>query len=94
MENLQWIFDGIGTEILSLTIGAIAGGLAGYKIGVNRSGKQKQTAKSGAKQRQEMIIDDKIHDESKKPVNNNMTQNQKAGKNSEQVQIGRNGNGK
>ena len=42
----------------------------------------------------EMIIDDKIHDESKKPVNNNMTQNQKAGKNSEQVQIGRNGNGK
>ena len=94
MENLQWIFDGIGTEILSLIIGAIAGGLAGYKIGVNRSGKQKQTAKRGAKQRQEMIIDDKIHDESKKPVNNNMTQNQKAGKNSEQVQIGRNGNGK
>lgn len=32
MENLQWIFDGIGTELLSLVIGGIAGGFAGYKI--------------------------------------------------------------
>ena len=49
MENLQWIFDGIGTELLSLVIGGIAGGFAGYKIGIKKSGKQVQKAKSGTK---------------------------------------------
>lgn len=94
MENLQWIFDGIGTELLSLAIGAIAGGLAGYKVGVKKSGKQIQKAKSGAKQRQELIIDDKITVGDKSNVQKNIRQTQKAGKNAEQVQFGRINDGK
>ena len=94
MENLQWIFDGIGTELLSLAIGAIGGGLAGYKIGVRKSGQQYQIAKSSAKQRQEMTIDGVSKNEDRKSVDDNIIQTQKAGKNSEQVQIGRISNGK
>ena len=37
MENLEWILDGIGTELISLAVGAIAGGFAGYKIGIKKS---------------------------------------------------------
>lgn len=94
MENLQWIFDGIGTELLSLAIGVIGGGLAGYKIGVKRSGNQKQTAKSDAKQRQEMVVDGESQNGDRNNVQNSIRQTQKAGKNSEQVQIGRINNGK
>ena len=36
METLQWVFDGIGTELLSLVIGGIAGGFTGYKIGIKK----------------------------------------------------------
>ena len=88
MENLQWIFDGIGTELLSLAIGGIAGGFAGYKIGIKKSGKQVQKAKSGTKQRQELIVNGNTTDGEKSNVQNGIRQTQKAGKNSEQVQIG------
>lgn len=94
MGNLQWIFDGLGTELLSLAVGAIGGGLAGYKIGVKRSGKQKQTAKSDAKQRQEMLVDSESQSGDRSNVQNSVRQTQKAGRNSEQVQIGRINNGK
>ena len=94
MENLQWIFDGIGTEILSLAIGAIAGGFAGYKAGIKKSGKQTQKARSGAKQRQELTVDGNAEAGGDSNVQNNISQVQKAGKNSEQVQIGRISNGK
>lgn len=37
MENVEWIFSGIGTEVLvgaiSLIVGAIGGGAVGYRIG-------------------------------------------------------------
>ena len=94
MNNLQWIFDGIGTELLSLAIGAIAGGFAGYKIGVKKNGKQVQKAKSGAKQRQELIVDGDATVGGKSNVQNSIRQTQKAGKNSEQIQIGRISDGK
>ena len=94
MEKLQWIFDGIGTELLSLAIGVIGGGLAGYKIGVKKSGQQNQIAKGSAKQRQEMIIDGVSKNEDRESVNEEINQTQNAGKNSEQVQIGRISNGK
>lgn len=55
-ENLSWIFDGIGTEIIcsiiSLIAGALGGGLIGYKIGVKNRNKQKQKARDYASQRQ------------------------------------------
>lgn len=94
MENLQWIFDGIGTEILSLAIGAVFGGLTGYKVGIKKSGKQIQKAKSDAKQKQELIVDVDASVVGKANVQSGIKQAQKAGKNSEQVQIGRINNGK
>ena len=88
MENIQWIFSGIGTEILSLAIGAIVGGLVGYKIGISQSGKQKQRAGSNSKQQQELKIKQGSQTGETKTVKNTIRQSQRAGKNSEQVQIG------
>ena len=53
MENLKWIFDGIGTELLSLVIGAVVGGVTGYKIGITK--KVKQTQKAGKNSTQSQI---------------------------------------
>ena len=50
MENVQWIFDGIGTELISLIIGIVLGGAAGYKIGSKNEIKQKQKAGDNTKQ--------------------------------------------
>jgi len=46
--DLKWIFDGIGTELLSLCAGSIIGGAVGYKIGAKGTSKQKQKAGSNA----------------------------------------------
>ena len=50
MESLEWIFDGIGTELISLIIGAVFGGAAGYKIGSKNKIKQNQKAGDSSKQ--------------------------------------------
>lgn len=50
MESLEWILDGIGTEIISLLIGAAFGGAAGYKIGSKNKIKQSQNAGNNSKQ--------------------------------------------
>ena len=34
MDNVQWIFSGIGVEILKVLAGAIIGGGVGYAVGV------------------------------------------------------------
>ena len=56
LSNVEWIFDGLGTEIIvgliSLIIGALGGGFAGYKIGVKNKVKQKQKARDNANQNQ------------------------------------------
>lgn len=39
MEKLSWIFDGIGTAVISGIIGLLFGGIAGYKVGVNKRNK-------------------------------------------------------
>jgi hypothetical protein len=45
MGNIQWIFDGIGTSIVSLILGVIIGGGVGYKIGISKTViKQEQKA--------------------------------------------------
>lgn len=88
MENLEWIFDGIGTELISLAVGAIAGGFSGYIIGVKKIARQSQKAKSGAKQRQELLIDNDVATGEKCNVQNTLKQAQNAGNDSEQVQIG------
>ena len=40
---MEWIFDGIGTTIISSIISLIVGGTAGYTIGINKN-IQKQKA--------------------------------------------------
>ena len=37
MSNISWIFDGIGTAIISGIVGLLLGGTAGYKIGVKKT---------------------------------------------------------
>lgn len=50
MDEFAWIFDGIGTELISLIIGAAFGGAAGYKIGSKNKIKQNQKAGDNSKQ--------------------------------------------
>jgi hypothetical protein len=52
MENISWIFDGIGTEIISLIIGIISGGFVGYRIGIHNKVRQSQKAGDNSKQTQ------------------------------------------
>jgi hypothetical protein len=52
MEDIKWIFEGFGTEILSLIIGLITGGTIGYKIGLHNKVKQKQKAGNNSTQTQ------------------------------------------
>ena len=66
-ENLSWVFDGIGTEIVctivSLIVGAVGGGVVGYRIGVKNRIEQIQKGKENAKQQQIGSIN--IHNEKK-----------------------------
>lgn len=51
MSDVQWIFDGIGTAIISAIIGLFVGGFAGYRIGVKKAKiTQKQKAGDSANQ--------------------------------------------
>lgn len=52
VEQISWIFSGIGTEIISLIIGGLIGGTVGYKIGVKNKNIQKQKARDNASQTQ------------------------------------------
>ena len=46
---IQWLFDGLGTMLLGLVVGAGAGGAAGWTIR-NRTLTQRQRAKDNATQ--------------------------------------------
>lgn len=56
MENIEWIFSGIGTEVLvgtiSLIVGAIGGGAVGYRIGSKNKINQSQNAGNNSQQKQ------------------------------------------
>ena len=48
---MEWIFDGIGTAIVTLILGLLTGGAVGYKIGINKNiAKQKQKAGDNSSQ--------------------------------------------
>lgn len=51
-KNMDWIFDGIGTAIVTLIVGLISGGAVGYRIGINKKVKQTQKAGDNASQMQ------------------------------------------
>lgn len=84
----EWVLDGIGTELISLLIGSLGGGLVGYKIGIRNKSKQKQKAGSSSKQIQTLNIDVNSSKQSGAHCVTNISQVQKAGKNSVQEQNG------
>lgn len=49
---MEWIFDGIGTMIVSGILGLLFGGVIGYRIGVRISIRQKQKGGDNANQSQ------------------------------------------
>lgn len=92
MELLEWIFDGIGTEIVSivggLIIGAIGGGAVGYKIGIKQTLSQIQSAGNDSEQKQELQIGKNGVGTNSSKSKTNLKQSQKAGNGSVQTQIG------
>jgi hypothetical protein len=76
--DLNTIFDGWGTELLSLLICLIFGGI-GYHFYKNGTIKQKQEAGNGAEQKQK-VSEKTIKD------HNDISQSQKAGDNAKQEQ--------
>lgn len=56
MQWFEWVFDGIGTQIVGIIIGLIiggtGGGITGYKIGTKNKIKQKQKALNNSDQKQ------------------------------------------
>lgn len=57
-QTTEWLFDGIGTEIISLVIGLLIGGGAGYRIGVRKTVvRQSEKAGDNAIQQQIGTID-------------------------------------
>ena len=87
-EWVTWVFDGIGSTIFSLIVGALIGGAIGYKIGIHKNVKQKQIGGNSAKQRQEFTLENEDVSKGGGKIKNNFLQGQKAGDNAEQVQIG------
>ncbi len=87
MKWCEWFFDGIGTQLISLIIGAFLGGISGYKIGIRKNGIQKQEAAEKANQKQELEIE--AQSSKRGGIDGNLRQVQKAGANSKQSQIGR-----
>lgn len=49
---MEWLFDGLGTAIITLIIGILTGGTVGYRIGIKKSYKvnQKQTGGDNSSQ--------------------------------------------
>lgn len=43
---MEWFFDGVGTEIISLIVGTVLGGTVGYKIGSKSKLVQKKSNNS------------------------------------------------
>lgn len=78
----EWFFEGIGTEIIILIIGLVIGNISGYKIAKLKY-KQAQTAGDWSNQKQSIRITDNSN-----ASTNNISQSQKAGNNSTQVQVG------
>ena len=87
-EWVNWAFDGIGTEIISLIIGLIVGGISGYAIGKSTKSRQTQSAGNNSKQKQVFTVDNGSNPSNKAKEKNNVHQIQNAGDNAVHTQIG------
>lgn len=92
---MEWFFDGLGTEVVSILIGLIfgagVGGVAGYKIGINKNilrQMQKAGTDSKQKQRGKSIVGVSRDDLNVESSSSQIKQNQKAGNGAVQTQIG------
>jgi hypothetical protein len=93
-DVMDWFFDGLGTELLSLVVGAAGGGLIGFRVGRRRS-KFSQSQEAGHNSTQYQIGKQTlINNESVDIVDikRGFRQQQKSGDNSEQIQFGGQGN--
>jgi len=52
IQNISWIFDGIGTAAVTFLLGLSVGGTAGYKIAIKKNIKQTQKAGDNSSQSQ------------------------------------------
>lgn len=86
MNWYEWLFDGLGTAVISAICGLIS-----YKAAVKKASKQTQRAGDESKQEQKLTVTNR---EGEKGVQSTIRQKQKAGDNSEQVQCGEIKNGK
>ena len=85
---IKWFFDGLGTELLSLVIGALLGGVVGFRIGKSKR-KFVQQQDGGSESEQYQRGSSKYETNRKaEDVTASFTQKQTAGNNSKQVQIG------
>ena len=91
MDNVQWVFSGIGVEILKVLAGAIIGGGVGYVVGVRRIISQSQIAADNTEQNQKANV---VDNQSEKGLESGINQKQKAGNGSKQSQVGTIKNGK
>lgn len=84
----EWVFDGIGSQIIGIVLSLGIGGFVGYKIGISQSINQRQIAKNNSNQKQDnkAIIKGSMNKNSKNTES--VKQFQKAGDNSSQIQIG------
>lgn len=89
---MEWVFDGIGTQLISIVIslilGSIGGGVIGYRIGIKKTVNQKQFARDESMQKQEIKIGDSNVEKTPSKSRTSIRQIQKAGNNADQVQIG------
>ena len=96
MEWYSWVFDGIGTAIVSAILGLVLGGIGGFAIGRKSKSKQIQKANNNANQRQSADVDNTKNGDSKETTKTEtfVVQKQKAKDNANQVQIGSVKNGR
>ena len=88
-EWVNWVFEGIGTEIIAAIIGMIIGGIGGFAIGKHTTSKQKQKAGDSSKQTQAFTVDNGDAKNSKhNKEKSTLVQKQEAGNCSEQIQTG------
>ena len=83
----KWFFDGIGSSVFSLVVGAIIGSFTGYKIGINKKIKLKQKSGNFSEQNQMVQQDDESCDTGTSS-NLNISLKQKAKNNAKQMQNG------
>ena len=89
MPAEEWIFSGIGTEVLSGICGLVFGGIAGYYIGIKSASKQIQKAGDGTAQSQSYVVESVTSSpKAKNNIKSRNIQKHDAGHSATQVQAG------